>query len=57
MVKIPKLDQMLEILTLQRACRILNCHPNTLRKWDNKGIFKAMRFGTRRDRRYQKEEI
>ena len=46
-----------DILTLQQACDILNCHPNTLRKWDNKGLLKAIRFGTRRDRRYKKNDI
>ena len=46
-----------ELLTLQQACDILNCHPNTLRQWDNKGILVAVRFGERRDRRYRKEDI
>ena len=46
-----------DILTLQQACDILNCHPNTLRKWDNKGLLKAIRFGTRKDRRYRKIDI
>lgn len=46
-----------EILTLQQACKILNCHPNTLRNWDNKGYLKAIRFGTRKDRRYRKEDV
>lgn len=46
-----------EILTLQEACELLNCHPNTLRNWDNKGILKAIRFGTRKDRRYRKEDV
>jgi len=46
-----------DILTLQQACRALNCHPNTLRNWDNKGILKAIRFGTRKDRRYRKSDI
>jgi excisionase family DNA binding protein len=46
-----------EILTLQQACDILNCHPNTLRQWDNKGILKAIRFGSRKDRRYKKGDI
>ncbi len=46
-----------DILTLRQACDVLNCHPNTLRKWDNKGLLKAMRFGTRRDRRYRKSDI
>lgn len=46
-----------EIITLREACEILNCHPNTLRKWDNKGYLKAIRFGTRRDRRYRTSDI
>ena len=27
------------------------------RNWDNQGILKAIRFGTRGDRRYKKEDI
>jgi len=46
-----------EILTLQQACEVLNCHPNTLRNWDNQGSLKAIRFGNRGDRRYRKEDI
>lgn len=46
-----------DILTLKQACGILNCHPNTLRNWDNKGILKAIRFGLRGDRRYHKRDI
>lgn len=46
-----------EILTLRQACEILNCHPNTLRNWDNAGALKAIRFGSRGDRRYHKEDI
>lgn len=49
--------EMPELLTLQEACDILKCHPNTLRQWDNKGILIAVRFGERKDRRYRKEEI
>lgn len=45
------------ILTMKQVCELLNVHPNTLRNWDNKGVFKAIRFGTRRDRRYKKEDI
>jgi len=52
-----KLLELPDILTLRQACDVLNCHPNTLRKWDNKGLLKALRFGTRRDRRYRKENI
>lgn len=46
-----------ELLTLSEACQILKVHPNTLRKWDKKGILKAIRFGERKDRRYKKEDI
>ena len=58
MVKVHKKDQkMPELLTLKEACEILKCHRNTLRQWDDKGILKAVRFGTRKDRRYRKEDI
>lgn len=46
-----------EIITLKEACEILHCHPNTLRQWDNNGYLKAIRFGTRGDRRYKKSEV
>jgi len=46
-----------ELLTLSEACQILKVHPNTLRKWDRKGILVAVRFGERKDRRYKKEDI
>ncbi|MFC1600592.1 helix-turn-helix domain-containing protein [Patescibacteria group bacterium] len=46
-----------ELLTLSEVAEILNVHPNTLRKWDKEGILKAIRFGERGDRRYNKEDI
>jgi len=46
-----------KLLTLKQACELLNCHPNTLRTWDNKGYLVAIRFGTRKDRRYKREDI
>jgi len=46
-----------EIITLAEASDILGVHPNTLRKWDNKGFLKAIRIGTRKDRRYRKGEV
>ena len=52
-----KSKQLPEILTLKQACEFLNVHPNTLRNWDNNGVLRAIRFGTRKDRRYKKLEI
>lgn len=46
-----------KLLTLKQASQLLNCHPNTLRKWDAKGYLVAVRFGTRRDRRYRREDV
>jgi len=46
-----------DVLTLKQACEVLNCHANTLRNWDNEGKLKAIRFGSRGDRRYKKSEI
>lgn len=46
-----------ELLTLHEACETLKVHPNTLRKWDNKGILPAIRIGTKKTRRYRKEDI
>lgn len=45
------------LLTLQEASELLNCHPNTLRQWDNQGILEAVRVGNRGDRRYRKSDI
>lgn len=57
MLKIKKLNTLPDILTLKQACEVLNCHPNTLRKWDNSGYLKAIRFGERKDRRYKKSDV
>lgn len=40
-----------KLLTFKQASGLLNRHPNTLREWDAKGYFVAVRFSTRRDRR------
>lgn len=51
------IDHIPELISLKEACKILKVHPNTLRQWDKKGILKAVRFGTRKDRRYKKTDI
>jgi excisionase family DNA binding protein len=49
--------KMPELLTLQEACDVLKCHPNTLRQWDKNGTLPAIRIGVKRVRRYQKKDI
>lgn len=49
--------QLPELLTMKETCELLKVHPNTLRQWDKKGILKAVRFGSRRDRKYKKEDV
>ncbi len=46
-----------ELLTMKETCELLKVHANTLRQWDKNGVLKAVRFGTRRDRRYKKEDV
>lgn len=52
-----KKKELPNILTLQQACEILNCHPNTLRNWDRRGTLTAIRFGSRGDRRFKSKDI
>lgn len=46
-----------ELLTVREVARILHVHPNTLRRWSDKGLLKAFRITERGDRRYMREDI
>lgn len=50
-------NQIPELLSMREACKLLKVHPNTLRLWDRKGILRAIRFGTRKDRKYNKIDV
>lgn len=45
------------LLTIAQVAQILNISPWTLRQWDDKKKLIAIRMGSRRDRRYKKEDI
>ena len=57
----PKDDvKLLDLLTIRQVAKVLNVHPDTLRRWDNNGKLKAVRVGTRRgvgERRYHRDDI
>ena len=50
-------DGMSNLLTVSEVADLLHVHPNTLRRWSNKGIIQAYRINQRGDRRYKREEI
>jgi len=45
------------LLSIRQASDLLGVHPNTLRLWEAKGLIHAIRVGSRKDRRYQGDEI
>ncbi len=42
------------LLSIRTTARLLHVHPNTLRLWDQRGLLRAVRIGSRRDRRYER---
>ena len=45
------------MLTVSEVARILHVHPNTLRRWSDKGIIKSYSVTTRGDRRFMPKDI
>jgi excisionase family DNA binding protein len=44
-------------LTPAEVARLLGVHTGTVRKWANRGLLRSFRVGTRRDRRFRREDI
>jgi len=45
------------MLTTTEVSRLLHVHPNTLRRWSNRGIIRTFRIGTGADRRFREDDI
>jgi excisionase family DNA binding protein len=45
------------LLTTKQVAILLHIHPNTVRRWSNKGILKSYRISKRGDRRFRKEDV
>ena len=39
------------------VARLLNIHPNTVRRWSSRGILKTYRVGPRGDRRFRRADV
>jgi excisionase family DNA binding protein len=50
-------ERLSDMLTVREVARLLHVHPNTLRRWSNKGRIRAYRITPRGDRRFKREEI
>jgi len=46
-----------KLLTITEVAKMLRVCPNTLREWDNKGLFCACHLGPRGDRRFERKDI
>ena len=45
------------MLTTSEVAQFLGVHPNTVRRWNAKGILKSCRISLRGDRRFRREDI
>ena len=46
-----------DMLTVSEVARLLHVHPNTLRRWSNRGRIRSYRINPRGDRRYRLRDI
>jgi len=45
------------MLTISEACRLLNIHTNTMRRWSAKGLITEYRVGPGGHRRFKAEDV
>jgi excisionase family DNA binding protein len=45
------------MLTVREVANVLHVHPNTLRRWADKGIIKSYSITSRGDRRFMPQDI
>ena len=50
-------NQMDNMLTIREVSRLLHVHPNTLRRWADKGVIRSFCITLRGDRRFMSQDI
>lgn len=45
------------LLTIRQASKLLNVHPDSLRRWEKQGKIASLRIGSRKDRRYYLKDL
>lgn len=45
------------MLTVDAVSKLLNVHPNTVRRWEASGVLRGFRIGPRGDRRFRRDDI
>jgi excisionase family DNA binding protein len=53
----PNNENVNPMLTTSEVAQILNVHINTVRRWSNHGVLKTYRIGSRRDRRFEQDDV
>ena len=50
-------DKTSKMMTVGEVARLFNVHTSTVRRWSDKGLFKAYRAGLRSNRRFRRRDI
>jgi excisionase family DNA binding protein len=46
-----------ELIPVRDAAHVLSVHVNTIRRWNDRGLIKAYRIGSRGDRRFSLQDV
>lgn len=50
-------SEVMQLMTVRQVAQALHIHPNTVRRWSDKGILPSYCISARGDRRFKKEDV